>query len=321
MDPSWTDYSNNSNDGDWILLEQKNFYKHSTCSDCEDWHHIGQILQIDDLVSGTTLTIVGEATKTYEPTIAVSGDDIVTTIRLINPIQNVGFENLRIDRLESEKAAENCFDCNNIYFEYAVNCWVKGVEMHSTPRHHVVGRYSSHLEISGSYFSNANNHGGGGYGYGVLLENCTTYSLVENNIFRRLRHSVLLQSGANSNVVTFNYARERKREFVAFSNLSDVVSSNATFTWTENSSHTLLASDQHWPQQNNFFRRFDHFQDPFGAIDTNNPSTITVPGMTGTYLAQYSTRFDIDVSLDLMNGGSGGTAVVDDQVVTTPYSV
>jgi hypothetical protein len=37
----------------------------------------------------------------------------------------------------------------------------------------------------------------------------STYCLVENNVFRRLRHAMGIGTGANSNVYTFNYSREQ----------------------------------------------------------------------------------------------------------------
>jgi len=52
-------------------------------------------------------------------------------------------------------------------------------------------------------------YGGGGWGYGVVLGESTTNTLVENNIFRYLRHALVAASGSNCNVWTFNYSREQ----------------------------------------------------------------------------------------------------------------
>jgi len=50
---------------------------------------------------------------------------------------------------------------------------------------------------------------GGGWGYGVELYASTTNCLVENNIFRHLRHSLVAAGGSNCNVWSFNYSREQ----------------------------------------------------------------------------------------------------------------
>ncbi len=50
---------------------------------------------------------------------------------------------------------------------------------------------------------------GGGWGYGVQLYQSTTNCLIENNIFRSLRHSLVAAAGSNCNVWTFNYSREQ----------------------------------------------------------------------------------------------------------------
>jgi len=49
----------------------------------------------------------------------------------------------------------------------------------------------------------------GGYGYGVELGASTTNCLIENNIFRYLRHALVAGAGSNCNVWAFNYSREQ----------------------------------------------------------------------------------------------------------------
>ncbi|MCL4708743.1 right-handed parallel beta-helix repeat-containing protein [bacterium] len=68
---------------------------------------------------------------------------------------------------------------------------------------------SSHVEISGSYFYNANDHGGNSYGYGVVMGNSNTNCLIENNIFERLRHSMGIGTGSNCNVFTYNFSTDQ----------------------------------------------------------------------------------------------------------------
>ncbi|MCX5914514.1 MAG: hypothetical protein NTV04_21590 [Deltaproteobacteria bacterium] len=47
------------------------------------------------------------------------------------------------------------------------------------------------------------------YGYGTVLGESTTNCLIENNVFRRVRHAMGIGTGANANVYTFNYSREQ----------------------------------------------------------------------------------------------------------------
>ncbi|MCB0664830.1 MAG: hypothetical protein KDC80_03365, partial [Saprospiraceae bacterium] len=58
------------------------------------------------------------------------------------------------------------------------------------------------------HFHHAFDYGGGGKAYGVVLHGSASLCLVENNIFNHLRHSILLQSGANGNVISFNYSTD-----------------------------------------------------------------------------------------------------------------
>jgi hypothetical protein len=117
----------------------------------------------------------------------------------------VGIENLKIIRVDKG----NHTDGANIYLRYAVDCWVKGVESEYTCKHHIECFDCAHIKISGCYFHNARNFGGKGRGYGVSLAFSTSYCLIENNIFRRLRHSMSLEAGANTNVFTYNFSTDQ----------------------------------------------------------------------------------------------------------------
>lgn len=189
--------------GDWIHLEQPNFDYSQTTS----WRaSIGQITQIGDKVNNT-ITIKDEANKDYLP-VAGSLPNDETKINKIRPIQNVGIENLKISRL-GESYSSNSELGHNVFFKYAVNCWVKGVEMEKTAKNHIEINKCSHIEISGCHIHRSINYGSGGYGYGVRLSNSSTNCLIENNVFRRLRHAMLISTGANCNVFSYNYSREQ----------------------------------------------------------------------------------------------------------------
>ncbi|MBK8502484.1 MAG: hypothetical protein IPL46_09855 [Saprospiraceae bacterium] len=121
----------------------------------------------------------------------------------IIPRRRVGIECLSIKRLDVTATQSK-----NIHFQYAVDCWVKGVESDQCNFGHLVMDWCSHMEVSNSYFHHAFDYGGGGKGYGIVLQSASNLNLIENNIFEHLRHSMLLQSGANGNVLALNYSTD-----------------------------------------------------------------------------------------------------------------
>lgn len=184
---------NSLNSGDWIRFSEFDYPVHS------GWA-IGTVGQISKIVNqtGNEATIKDIASKEYS-------NSFNLTLWKILPIKNVGFEKIQIYRGDNGDSDIG----SNIMFEYAVNCWIKGVESYKTCRHHVDIWYSSHIEVSGNYFHDANSHGDEGRGYGVIINFSSTNCLIENNIFRKLRHAMAVQAGANSNVFTYNYSTEQ----------------------------------------------------------------------------------------------------------------
>lgn len=127
---------------------------------------------------------------------------------LIRPqgfVEHVGIEDLHINRIDNR-------DAHIILFKNAAWVWVLGVEMEWCYRTHVYAETVYRLEVRDSYFHDAHDHGGGGHGYGVANAFHTTNCLTENNIFIRLRHSMIVQLGASGNVYAHNYSREPQSE-------------------------------------------------------------------------------------------------------------
>ncbi len=189
------------NDNDWIHLSEYDSPKTT------DSHHvIGQITQVLNVNTGL---IKDEASKNY-----YSNYDL--RVYKIIPLINVGIEKLKIKRVVVSQwtPPNHGYDQSNIIFKYAVNNWVKGVYFYNTFEHHIKIKYSSHILISGCYFEEANEKGDGGWGYGVSLEKSSTNCLIENNIFRKLRHAMLVQDGANCNVFSFNYSIEQQWNYL-----------------------------------------------------------------------------------------------------------
>ncbi|MEJ6952486.1 dockerin type I domain-containing protein [Natronospora cellulosivora (SeqCode)] len=126
-------------------------------------------------------------------------------IRTQGFVEYVGFENFTIERIDTSPTYI-------FYFKNAANSWVKNVHSKFASKGHVYANTVYRLEVRDSFFDDATNWGSGGHGYGVELGYHTTNSLVENNIFRRLRHSMMVHLGANANVFGYNYSIEPKSD-------------------------------------------------------------------------------------------------------------
>lgn len=178
----------------WVRLCEED---HPYCDE-DGWaaRCVGQITRLIG-TNGTVGTLKDSASKQY----TVSRH---TSIWPITPVMNIGFENLKIWRMDDDNAEQGGY---NIFFEGAVNCWVKGVRFEQTCRNHIWIARSSHIYISGCFFHDARSHGLDGNGYGVALSTSTTNCLVENNNFDKLRHAMLVQAGSNCNVFAFNIKR------------------------------------------------------------------------------------------------------------------
>jgi len=124
-------------------------------------------------------------------------------LRKINPVEEAGLECLKIKRLDGNVAIGS-----NIIFEYSRRCWLVGVESEQCNFGHFTFDWSTHCEVYGCYAHDAFAYGGGGQGYGLVVEFTSCDNRFQNNIFQHLRHSMLLQSGANGNVFGYNFSTD-----------------------------------------------------------------------------------------------------------------
>lgn len=170
-------------DNDSAVITSLSWAKNST----------GQVVEISG-ISGDTAYLSSLLRRDYE---MVNNP----RVKKITPIREVSIENLKIKRQDATSG-----QTNNINIAYAVNCRVKCIESENCNFAHVGINTSSNILVEGSYFHHAHAYGGGGQGYGVVLQYTTGECLVENNIFNHLRHSMLLQAGANGNVLAYNYS-------------------------------------------------------------------------------------------------------------------
>jgi len=193
--------------GDWVHFIKRNFDYHTPRPSEFEAEIVGQITRITAQGSDATgdwREIKDEANMDYEDAV---NTDYSLKVRKVSPVQNIGIENLKIIRSPNEKPTVG--NPYNIYLEYAINCWVKGVESFKAACHHIGVSRSSHCEITGCYIHEAMDYGEGGWGYGVLMYGSSTNCLIENNIFKKLRHAMIAGGGSNCNVWTFNYSLDQ----------------------------------------------------------------------------------------------------------------
>lgn len=124
-------------------------------------------------------------------------------IKKINMIDEVGIENLKIKRISNNGLDENN---NNIWFTYTKNCWIKSVHSEFTSRYHFRIDFSRNIEVTECFLDRAFDCGGGGAGYGVLIQDKVTECLIENNIANALRHPWIAKEGAARNVYAYNFS-------------------------------------------------------------------------------------------------------------------
>jgi hypothetical protein len=122
---------------------------------------------------------------------------------------NAGIECMKITRQDYTNTGNGS---SNIFIRSAYNCEISSVESVFCNFAHMEIMYSTNILVEDCYFQDAHNFGGNGRGYGIMLHYTTGEVLVQNNIFRRLRHSMILQGGANGNVFAYNYSYQTRKE-------------------------------------------------------------------------------------------------------------
>jgi hypothetical protein len=247
--------------GDWLQLKQ-----YDTDWVTSSWaeKETGQIVQIDSL-AGDTIWLKSPLRMDYDTA-------RTAYYQKINPRKNVGIECLKIKRIDDTAPQQSC----NISFKYAVNCWVKGIESENCTFSHVRAERSSNLYVTQSYFHHGFDYGGGGRAYGVVFQFATGECLAENNIFEHLRHSMLLQAGANGNVFAYNYSFDPFWSTSPNNSAGDMVlHGNYVYAnlFEQNICQNIVIDDSHGPNgpHNTFFRnRGEGFGIFFSANNSPN---------------------------------------------------
>lgn len=113
-------------------------------------------------------------------------------VQKMHAITGCGIENLYMEQTEN-------LWISTVQFEYAVECWARGVTVKKCGRHPIYGRYAKWCEISQCSFNDAWFKGGGGTAYvgwelswDCLMEEVETF---------KMRHAPLFQWSASGNVI------------------------------------------------------------------------------------------------------------------------
>ncbi|MEL7531259.1 MAG: glycosyl hydrolase family 28-related protein [Bacteroidota bacterium] len=158
-------------------------------------HSTGQLLQIKSILKDSLFL-----SQALRRDFSLKNDAKIISF---TPKTQIGIEQLQIVRLDTTTS-----QTSNIFFNYAANCWLSCVKSRFCNFAHVELNHSLQIEIKGSHFEQAHDYGNGGKGYGIMLHFATGSSLIYDNSFTRLRHALILQAGANGNVIAYNYSSD-----------------------------------------------------------------------------------------------------------------
>jgi len=248
--------------GDYIELRQENGDWDSNPATWAEYS-IGQILKINDKINDTLF---------FDEQLRINYTaSLHPQIRKINPVENCIIRYLNIERIDLPATGAPY----NILFSFAVNSAVYGVESNKSVGSHIMITLSKNITVSGSYIHDGFIFDGSGTkGYGITLNNHASDCLIENNIFKYLRHAMMVKHGANGNVFAYNYSREPNRsEPVA--DLSGDISLHGHFAYAnlfEGNIVQNIITDDFWGPSgplNTFFRNRAEL---YGIISTSDKS-------------------------------------------------
>lgn len=179
-------------EGDFIKLKAND--DSLLVNDFWAYHSTGQIFEILQ-VAGDTLFLNKPVRRNY------SGNS--PEILKLSPKKQVHIKCLIIERTDVTTSQSS-----NIHFNIAVDCSVNGVESYYCNFSHVDIYNSTRITIENSYFKDGHSYGAGGKAYGVMLEFTSGDCYIHQNNFEHLRHSIIMQSGANGNIIAYNYSTD-----------------------------------------------------------------------------------------------------------------
>ena len=184
---------------------------------------MGQINRVKTVVdiSPLVLELEHNFSLTWEQQQEYGGLNL--NVHKIDALENIGISSVGIETTgykeqsfpehfacKDQPEAANSPHAHHILAFRVYNALIDEVYSFRPIAHHIYMIESLNKTISESFFDDAiYRHGcNGGHGYGVNLFRKNTLNLVENNVFRHLRRSLMFNRGAHKNVIGYNYSRE-----------------------------------------------------------------------------------------------------------------
>lgn len=159
--------------------------------DGDENHCMSQIVKIT-AIKGNLVTISRPLYYTFE-----SGND--PEAKKLDMLEGAGIENLCVSMNGTGSKRYN------IFMTQCANCWVKNVESKYADCGHVKLDESYACEVRGGYFHHGHSYGSD-RAYGIFLFGPNSDHLVEDNIMRVCRHSMIFEGGGSGCVFGYNYS-------------------------------------------------------------------------------------------------------------------
>jgi hypothetical protein len=116
-------------------------------------------------------------------------------------IQNCGVSGMTIQFADNNNSTTSNLPSGcAVYFEGALNCWVKDINILNFPRYGICVEYSARISVEDSHTKKAQNFGGGGNGY-AFFNTCSQNVLYKNCVGETARHNFIVSRAISSYVV------------------------------------------------------------------------------------------------------------------------
>jgi hypothetical protein len=155
---------------------------------------VAQWLKITN-ISGGTISFATPLNYTYRTAYGARIAQYSSAFSM--PVFNSGIEDLTVERTAAGG--------DNIQLSGTFECWVSGVESTNARKWHLRIEEGANNEVRRCYLHDTSD-GGGDSGYGVGIFRRGGNNLVEDNIFRHCRHSMVTEWGGQGNVFGYNYS-------------------------------------------------------------------------------------------------------------------
>jgi len=243
----------------------------SPCTYCgENGQRVLQQYVLVTNVSGNTLGINPPLLWNYTPALAPTAQSTVM-------ITNCGVESMTVTRLQP--SATSYAEANCILISGAAWCWVTNVETSWPQGAHIKFQGCFQCEADGNY-----HHDGwtqnSGQDYGVMIFDHNSNLLIQNSIFKNMRHAMVFEAGGAACVFAYNFstnpiAGENADNFLSEDQLTH--GAHAWFNLYEgNVSVNMVGDFAHGSASHNTYFRQNIYQMSYleaGVIRTNQSVT------------------------------------------------